>query len=155
MAKLTGSKKARATSARLFAVQAVYQAIQLGVSPSTLAGEYLEHNVGMNLEGNDFGGAEMVSPDGHLFKSILAGVSSCADDIQAVLQQRVKPESQPESLLQAILVCGIYEILAHQDIDAPIIISDYLNIAHGFYEGAESKLVNAVLDTTAKNIRIP
>jgi len=59
----------------------------------------------------------------------------------------------PEKLLQSILLCGIYEIMAHSDVDAPIIINDYVDVAHAFYDGGESKLVNAVLDRATKNLR--
>jgi N utilization substance protein B len=58
-----------------------------------------------------------------------------------------------EPLLTAILVCGTYELLAHPEIDAPIIISDYLHVTHGFFEGSESKLVNGILDALAKEVR--
>jgi N utilization substance protein B len=43
--------------------------------------------------------------------------------------------------------------LAHHDIDVPVIISDYLDITHAFYEGSESKLVNGVLDQISKAVR--
>ena len=58
-----------------------------------------------------------------------------------------------EPLLSAILICGTYELLAHGEIDAPIIIADYLHVTHGFFEGSESKLVNGVLDALAKELR--
>jgi N utilization substance protein B len=58
-----------------------------------------------------------------------------------------------EPLLTSILACGTYELLAHHETDAPIIISDYLHITHGFFAGPESKMVNGVLDAIAKEIR--
>ncbi len=144
---MSGSKKARSTSARLFSVQAVYQALQTEKSPISLVNEYLQHNVGMDLEDG-----EMVTPDESLFKSILSGVSNRSEELSDILKARLAtPEI--DSLLKAILLCGIYEILAHTDIDAPIIIADYLNVTHGFYAGSEAKLVNGILDAVAKNSR--
>ena len=40
-----------------------------------------------------------------------------------------------------------------QSIDAPIIIADYMHVAHAFYDEREEKLVNAVLDSVRKTVR--
>lgn len=144
---MSGSKKARATSARLFSVQAVYQALQNQQSPISLVDEYLQHNIGMDLEDG-----EMVTPDEVLFKSILSGVSNRSEDLSDILKLR-QSSAEMDLLLKSILLCGIYEIIGHPDIDAPIIISDYLNVTHGFYAGAEPKLVNGILDAVAKEKR--
>ena len=145
---MTGSKKARATSARLFSVQAVYQALQTNKEPIALVDEYVSHNMGMDLDEG-----EMVTPDQTLFKSILAGVSNRTAEISEILKKRL-PTQDIELLLKSILFCAIYELLAHSDIDAPIIITDYLNVTHGFYGGSETKLVNGILDAIAKEIRL-
>lgn len=146
---MSGSKKARSTSARLFSVQAVYQALQTEKSPVSLLNEYLQHNVSMDLEGG-----KMVTPDENLFKSILSGVTNRSDELSDILKARL-PSGEVDSLLKSILLCGVYEIVGHTDIDAPIIIADYLNVTHGFYAGSEPKLVNGVLDAVAKEIRAP
>jgi N utilization substance protein B len=39
------------------------------------------------------------------------------------------------------------------DVDAPLIISDYLNVTHSFYDQGESKLVNAVLESVRVAVR--
>jgi N utilization substance protein B len=59
----------------------------------------------------------------------------------------------PEPLLQSILFCGLYELLAHHEAETAVIINDYVNIAHGFFEKKEAGLVNAILDRQAKNLR--
>lgn len=144
---MSGSRKARSTSARLFAVQAVYQAIQTEQRPINLVNEYLQHNIGMDLEDG-----EMVTPDENLFKSIISGVTNRSEDLGEILKGKL-PSTEIDSLLKSILLCGVYEILGHTDIDAPIIISDYINVTHGFYAGSEPKLVNGVLDAVAKEKR--
>ena len=63
----------------------------------------------------------------------------------------VKKELEP--LLKSILLCGICEILAHQDIDAPLIIDDYLNITHAFYEQPQVSFVNGILGKVAPLLR--
>lgn len=143
-----GSLKARKTAARLFAVQAVYQSIQNKEAPSKLYDEYITHRVGMDLEEG-----QMVEPDQPLFRSLLSGVTDRWGDLQQIIKPRLKTANEIEPLLTAILVCGAYELLAHTDIDAPIIISDYLDITSSFFEGSEGKLVNAILDAVAKELR--
>lgn len=143
-----GSLKARKTAARLFAVQAVYQAIQNKEAPSKLYDEYIQHRIGMDLEEG-----QMVAPDQPLFRSILSGVTERWGDLQQMISPRLKVQNEVEPLLTAILVCGAFELLAHPDIDSPIIISDYLNITGSFFESSEPKLVNAVLDALSKELR--
>lgn len=141
------SKKARLTAARLCAVQAVYQSLQLKVPPATLLEEYIQHRAGMAVDGE-----EMVRPDGVLFTDILQGVTERWADLQQLITPRLK-STAVEPLLTSILVCSAYELLAHPETDAPIVISDYLHVTHGFFEGSESKLVNGVLDALARELR--
>lgn len=63
------------------------------------------------------------------------------------------PEKKMEPLLKSILLCGICELLEHQDIDSPIIINDYLNVTHAFYEQQQVNFVNGVLGKVASILR--
>lgn len=144
---MKSSKKARSTAARLLAVQAVYQALQLKVPPASLMDEYLQHRAGMTVDD-----VEMVQPDGVLFTGIIKGATERWGDLQQMITPRLNARAL-EPLLTAILVCGTYELLAYPETDAPIIISDYLHVTHGFFEGSEAKLVNGVLDALARELR--
>ena len=144
---MKSSKKARSTAARLLSVQAVYQAIQLKVPPVSLMEEYLQHRAGMTIDD-----VEMVQADGVLFTGIIKGATERWGDLQQMIIPRLNGRTL-EPLLTAILVCGTYELLAHPETDAPIIISDYLHVTHGFFEGSESKLVNGILDALARELR--
>ena len=113
-------------------------------------------------------GEMLVTPDGVLLSKIIKGVHERRDELgQIVLANYHKnkgpknaapsgdksgPEA-PESLVFALLLCGVYEIMAHHEIDAPIIISDYINVGHAFFDRGETKLINALLDTAAKTLR--
>ncbi len=145
----TYSRKAKAISARLSAVQAVYQAAQNEQSMRDVLAEYLEHRAGMEVDGE-----ELVKPDGDLLKKILIGAEERAGDIEALVQANIKKEGQGgELLLKSILVCATFELLANLDIDAPIIINDYLNVAHSFYAPGEVSFINAILDSISKSVR--
>lgn len=143
------SAKASALSARLMAVQAVYQAM-LNEQKITDAGkEYLKHRVNMMVEGE-----EMVEPDRKLVTMVVRGVEERFEDLKSLLEHHLSEKSHmPEPLIQAILVCGFYEMLENNDVDVPIIINDYLNVAHGFFGKGEVGLINGILDSAAKGIR--
>jgi N utilization substance protein B len=143
------SAKSKALSARLMAVQAVYQASLNEQDLRSAAQEYLEHRVSMHVEGE-----EIVEPDSVLFKKIVSGVAERREDLGGVIQANAKNGGAGfEALIKAILMCGSYELLAHTKIDAPIIINDYLNVAHGFFNESEVGLVNGILDKVAKSLR--
>lgn len=152
-----GSALARRTAARLAAVQAVYQMLLGGQDPRAVVGEYKLHRLGKPVDGQ-----AMVQADTPLFADIVEGVSARRIDIEALIDAAMA--SRPavktresgnflEPLLRSIVMCGTYEILAHPETDGPVIIADYLEVTHAFYEGGESKLVNAVLDSINKTLR--
>ncbi|HNQ91942.1 MAG TPA: transcription antitermination factor NusB [Alphaproteobacteria bacterium] len=143
-----GSLKARKTAARLLAVQAVYQAVQNKISPSSLYDEYMSFRRGMNVDDE-----QMVEADPQMFGSLLSGVTERWGDLQQIISPRVQQSGDVEPLLTSILLCGTFELLAHTEIDKPIIISDYLDITSGFFSGNEPKLVNGILDAVAKELR--
>lgn len=100
-------------------------------------------------------GERLVAPDRMLLQKILMGVEDRRDDLAEMIKSNLKTQKDgdTEYLLQSILYCGAYEILAHHDVDTGIIINDYLDVAHGFYPESQVKLVNAVLDKLAKLLR--
>lgn len=139
---------AKKLTARLGAVQALYEVSQNKKEVKLLVNEYLEHRVSMEIEGE-----EVVQMDGALFKKILNGAYNNAKDIEDILHQSYTKDKAIEPLLKSILMCGGYELMAHQDTDAPIIINDYVNITHSFYEKSEASLVNGLLDAMKKVFR--
>ena len=144
--KAEPSSNARNSAARLAAVQALYQIKGNSEPVELVIEEYCQHRLGKPIDGE-----ETILADSLLFKRILKGVAEHIVIIEEMLvsaltkdgQQRAVPA---EPLLNSILICGAYELMSHQDIDAPILIDDYLNITHAFYDQGEHKLVNAVLD---------
>lgn len=140
------SSKAKQLSARLSAVQAVYQSSQNKQSLRALYEEYLKYRSAMEVDGE-----ALVPPDGVLLKKILYGVEERKPELQAIVEANLKKDDvnrAVEPLLQAVLMCGCYELLI-KDSDSPIIINDYLNVAHTFYGRGEVALINGVLDSIA------
>jgi N utilization substance protein B len=155
--KNRGSRKARLRAARLAAVQTVYQFRYKKSDAVTAANDYLEHYAGMDIEGET-----ILEPDTALYSSIVQGVHHKYGELEDLISQalynkaceNVSTGKKPvEHLLNAILLCGSYELLMHHDIDPPVIISDYVTVTRAFCEDRESGLVNAVLDNISSKIR--
>lgn len=143
------SSKAKNISARLAAVQALYQASQNKQDAKSLIAEYLEHRNKMQVEDE-----ETVPMDGALFKKIIEGVFERSNDLETLINDNfISKNKNIEPLLKSILLCASWELMANLDIDAPIIINDYLNVAHSFYESGEISLINGILDKISKGFR--
>ncbi len=140
------SRKARLSAARLAAVQAVYQMTANEQAAVDVIPEFKLRRLGQPVEG-----APMVLPDHELFESIVSGVETARADLEDRLFRDKAPPA--EALLRALLLCGAYELLMHRETDAPIIISDYLHVAHAFFDQGEARLVNGILDRVNRDIR--
>jgi N utilization substance protein B len=149
---LKPSATAKRKAARLMAVQAVYQmAVNFREAPFVVD-EYLFLRTNMDVDGET-----MVEPDGNLFKNIVTGVAErrqeLADIVAANRTQKPGTNQEQEPLLLSVLLCGTYELLAHQDTDYPLILSSYVDVAKAFFSGQEPNLINAVLDSVRKVTR--
>lgn len=144
---------AKNKAARLMAVQAVYQMAVNNKPAPLVINEYVHLRKGMEIDGE-----KMVEPDESLFRDIVLGVAERQGDLTAIVEANrpAKEEGQKrpdEPLLMAHFLCGAYELLSHQSVDSPVIISSYVDVAKAFFEGAEPGLVNAVLDSVRKVVR--
>ena len=133
-------------AARLSAVQALYQMEIAGGGAQEVAQEFAEHRF-----------AELpVLPDGEFFESILTGVPQHQVEIDRAiagsLSEKWKLE-RVDSILRAILRCGVFEFVARRDVPAKVVIDEYVGIAREFFSGDEPGFVNAALDTMARRKR--
>lgn len=146
-----GSQKARNTAARLVAAQCVYDMILTGHSATESLAGYKDHRHGEVFEEIDF-----VPADLDLLSKIVRGVDERKNDLSEMIGKALdarKSNAQPEPLLRSVLLCGAYEMLAHNEIDAALLISEYQAVSNGFFDDAEAKLVHAVLDRINKALR--
>jgi len=56
--------------------------------------------------------------------------------------------------MQALLLSAVYELSYTRDIDTKVIIQEYVDLAYAFFSKNEPKMINALLDQIAKNVRI-
>lgn len=142
--------KARA-AARLAAVQALYQRDMEGTALERLLDEFHQHRLGAEIEGDQYADAEVA-----FFDDIVKGVAARRDEIDrhltAKLAEGWKVERLDKTMLQ-ILRAGAFELIARTDVPTGSVISEYVDVAHAFFEAREAKFVNGVLDAVAKVVR--
>jgi len=138
--------------ARLLAVQALYL---LKMNPDATTAGVLEDFQTMAMEEGD--GVPLFSEvDQELFVDLVNGVSKSAGAIRENLDLVLKGSwkyQRLEKILAAILEAGVYELMFRPDIPRPVIINEYVDVAHAFYEGKEPGFVNGILDELAKTLR--
>lgn len=140
-------------AARLAAVQALYQMDVGGAGVLEVVAEYETHRLGQELDGDTY-----LKADASWFRSIVSGVVRDQVKIDPVVRSALQndwPLSRLDSTLRAILRAGTFEILERKDVPIPVIVTEYVEIAQAFFEGEEPKIVNAVLDRIAKQVRGP
>jgi len=135
-------------SARLAAVQALYQMELTGEGAGTVAQEFIEHR---------FCDAS-AKPDEELFRAIIDGVPhrQIAIDraVAAALSENWRLQ-RIDSILRAILRAAAYELMDRPDIPARVVIDEYIEIARRFSDEEQCAFVNAVLDRIAHAERAP
>lgn len=138
-------------AARLAAVQALYQMDIGGTGVLEVVAEYEAHRLGQEVDGDTY-----LKADASWFRSIVAGVVRDQTKIDPIIRSSLQedwPLSRLDSTLRAILRAGTFEVLERKDVPVAVIVTEYVEIAHAFFGEEEPRIVNAVLDRIAKQVR--
>ena len=139
------------SAARLAAVQALYQQDMEGTRLPRLLDEFHQHRLGAEIDDLQFADADV-----HFFDDVVSGVIARREEIDSLLATRLakgwKLGRLDKTMLQ-ILRAGTYELLARMDVPKAAAISEYLDVAHAFFDEREAKFANGVLDAVAKAVR--
>ena len=140
-------RKIRSTT-RLYAIQALFQMEQLGLSTDEVVEEFVAHRFGEEYEEG-----QLSDGDEALFKSIV----ETAVNYQAYIDQLTDralvkkwPIARIDPTLRSLFRAAAAEIT---QIKTPpkIVITEYVALAHAFFtDGKEPNFVNAVLDHMAR-----
>ncbi|MGN6356319.1 MAG: transcription antitermination factor NusB [Novosphingobium sp.] len=144
------NRQARA-AARLGAVQALYQQQMEGTPLIQLLDEFHMHRLGAEIEGMQFNEAER-----SFFDDLVKGTLARRDEIDALLESKLAEGwslARLDKTQLQILRAGAYELMARADIPTGTAISEYVDVAHAFFDAREAKFVNGVLDAVAKAVR--
>jgi N utilization substance protein B len=146
--------KAR-SAARLAAVQALYQHDMEGTDVIRLLDEFHQHRLGGEID-DDIEGAVYIEAETAFFDDVVKGTLARRDEIDALLASKLadgwKLERLDKTMLQ-LLRAGIYELIARPDVPTATAITEYLDVAHAFFDAREAKFANGVLDAVAKAVR--
>jgi N utilization substance protein B len=149
MAAATRSRSRSA--ARLAAVQALYQQEMEGTPLQRLLKEFHDHRLGAVIEE-----AQYVEAERSFFDDIVAGVDARRAEIDEAIAGKLAAGWSLDRLdrpMRAILRAGTYELIARPDVPVGSVISEYVDVAHAFYDKRESGFVNGLLDSIAREAR--
>ncbi len=150
MARTTTRTTARA-AARLAAVQALYQHEMERTPVPALLHEFHNHRLGATIEGAEYADAEV-----DFFDDLVKGTTARVGEIDILVEGRLAKGwtlGRLDKPMKAILRCGTYELLARADVPVGAVISEYVDVAHAFYDKREAGFVNGLLDGLAKAVR--
>jgi N utilization substance protein B len=139
------------SAARLAAVQALYQHEMEGTPLPRLLHEFHQHRLGAVIEDEQYHDAER-----DFFDDIVTGTDARRSEIDGLISGRLAEGWTLERLdrpMRAILRAGAYELIARADVPLASVISEYVDVAHAFYDKRESGFVNGLLDAIAKEAR--
>ena len=143
-----GSKR---STARLAAVQALYQMDIAATGLNDILAEFESHWIGQEVEGEQYLPAEAA-----FFRDVVGGVVREQRSLDPLVDDALAkswPLKRIEAILRAVLRAGAYELDHRRDVPGRVVVSEYVDIAHAFVERDETGMVNAVLDQIARKLR--
>ena len=147
----TAARSRSRSAARLAAVQALYQQEMEGTPLPRLLKEFHDHRLGATIEDEQYHEAER-----EFFDDIVTGVDARRSEINEAISAKLATGWTLERLdrpMRAILRAGSYELIARADVPVGSVISEYIDVAHAFYDKREAGFVNGMLDSIAKEVR--
>ncbi len=161
MSKFVSEKIRKKSGARLAAVQATYMAAFSGLSVDEVVEDFQKGEIGRYAIEEDMMSGEHVveleEMDKAYFEKIVRGVQSKKEDLEKSLRLYLKDASSYDHMnatMQALLLCAMYELAYTTNVDTKVIIQEYVDLAYAFFMKNEPKMINALLDQIAKQVRI-
>ncbi|RDE04899.1 transcription antitermination factor NusB [Sphingomonas aracearum] len=151
MSEKPASRSKARSAARLAAVQALYQHEMEGTAIPSLLHEFHQHRLGATIED-----AEYAEADVDFFNDLVRGATARRDEIDAAIKEKLSANWSLERLdrsMRAILRAGTFELLARPDVPIAAVITEYVDVAHAFFDKREAGFVNGLLDAIGKQAR--
>lgn len=143
----SSTRRGGRTAARIAAVQALYQIDMSHADPAAVIGEFRDHRLGQPGRG---------APDAKLFADIVARAAVRRDEIDAAVRSGLAENWKLERLdavMRALLRAGVAELLEAGEVPAPVVIDEYVQVAHAFFAAREAGFVNGILHRLAQRLR--
>jgi N utilization substance protein B len=148
---MSATRSRSRSAARLAAVQALYQMEMEQTPLAKLLHEFHEHRLGATIEDQTYADAEVA-----FFDDLVSGADARRPEIDALISGRLAEGWSLERLdrpMRAILRAGAYELIARPDVPVATVITEYVDVAHAFFDKRETGFVNGLLDAIAKGVR--
>ena len=137
--------------ARLAAVQALYQMDLAATDLAEVIDDFKTHRLSPEAEEQTVAGGDIDH-----FTRVLGGVVRRQREIDPMVDQQLAAGwslIRVNAILRAILRAAVFELMELADVPARVAISEYVNVAHAFFDGDEPKVINGVLDQLARKLR--
>ena len=147
----TPARSLARSTARLAAVQALYQQHMEGTALAKLLDEFHQHRLGKEIDDDTLAEAEI-----EFFDDIVRGVDARRDEIDALLVGKLAAGwtlARLDKTMLQVLRAGAYELVARADVPLGTAIDEYVEVAKAFFDDREAKFVNGVLDAVGKDAR--
>jgi transcription antitermination protein NusB len=144
------------TASRVAAVQALFQAEQGPENPETVIDQFVRHRLGELPNAGGFEDGRVPDAQVPLFARIVRAAVRQQDTIDRMLAEALPqdwPLARIDPVLRALLRAGSAELAMEDGPPVKAVINEYLDVARGFFDGAEAPLANAVLDRIARLLR--
>ncbi len=149
--RTSAEDRRKRSTARMHAVQAVYQLELNEGRVADVVAEYLDHRLGQDIDGE-----ELLPADRDFFQDLVLGTADRRLELDSIVERSLSLDytmDRLETLLRALLRVAAYEMLARVDVPAKVVINEYVDLGVAFFAGGETGLVNGVLDRMAREIR--
>jgi transcription antitermination protein NusB len=146
-----GLKRSRA---RLAAAQALYQMELSGQGEEDVIEQFVTERLGQ-LKDGDEGEALGDADDAH-FSALVRGVVEKQVPIDKAIDKALSEGwtlDRIDATVRGILRAAVFELTALPGVPAKVVIDEYVQVAKAFFEGAEPKFVNGILNTVAREMR--
>ena len=144
------------TGARVAAVQALFQSEQGPTSAETVIDEFIRFRFGATEGSDGFEDGRVHEVDVRLFSAIVRAAVREQDALDAMIAEMLTADWKIDRLdpvLRALVRAGAAELSMTNGAPAKVVINEYLDVAHGFFEGDEPRMANGLLDRMAHKLR--
>ena len=134
--------------ARLAAVQALYQMELSSADANDVIAEFIGHRFA-----NEISDVQYNNPDIEHFSAVTRGVVEHQVDIDRYVNGALADGwslRRLDSTLRALLRAATFELVVRTSIPARVVINEYVEVAHAFFNESEPAFVNGVLDKIAR-----
>jgi transcription antitermination protein NusB len=130
----------------VLAVQALYQIDMSQADTAEVIKEFRSHRVGSGKE----------APDAKLFAAIVATGGTRQAEIDALLKPALSEGwtlERLDAVMRGLLRAAIAELIDPAGTPARVILNEYVEVAHSFFPGRETRFANGILDHLARQLR--